>query len=56
MQVRELDRRIKRTGEIVVDIEIDKLRVRLISTYDKEKSFDEILYILACRRLAERIA
>jgi len=56
MQVKELNRQTKRTGETVVDFEVDKLRVRLIDTYHKEKSFDEVLYILACRRLAERIA
>ena len=56
MQVKELKRKIKQTGETVVDFEVDKIRVRLINTYDKEKTLDEILYILACRRLAERIA
>ena len=56
MQVRELHREEHQTGETVVEIETDKLLVRLINTYDKEKTFDEMLYIIACRRLATRLA
>ena len=56
MQVKELHRQEKRSGETVVEIEVDRLRVRLIDTYDNEKTLDDIIYVLACRRLAERIA
>jgi hypothetical protein len=56
MQVNELCRSKELTGETIVKIEAGKQLVRLINTYTKDKALDEILYVLACRRLAERMA
>jgi hypothetical protein len=55
MQVNELCRERKQTGETVVELETGKLRVRLINTYANKKPLDEILYIIACHRLAKRL-
>ena len=57
MQIKEMQRLKKeQTGETVVDIEAGRLRVRLINTYNNERLLDEIIYTLACRRFAERMA
>ena len=55
MQVKELRRKAKRTG-VTVEIEADELLVRLIGTYGKEKTLEELIYILACRRLEDKLA
>jgi len=54
MQVKELRRKVKRTG-VTVEFEVDNLLVRLIGTYGKEKTLEEMIYILACRRLEDKI-
>jgi len=56
MQVKELRRKEKQTGETIVDIKADKLLVRLISTYSNGKTLEEMIYILACCRLEDKIA
>ena len=53
MQIKELCRDRKPSGENIVEYEADKKIVRLIKTYDDKKSFDELLYVIACRKLAE---
>jgi len=55
MQVKELRRKTKRTGA-TVEFEVDKVLVRLIGTYGKEKTLEELIYILACRKLEDKIA
>ena len=54
MQIKELCRKKKQTGEVVAEFEAGKIIVRLIDTYNSEKSFEELLYIIACRKLNER--
>jgi len=55
MQVKELRRKVKRAG-VTVEVEVDKLLVRLIGTYGKENTLEELIYILACRRLEDKLA
>ena len=56
MQVKELHRRKTQTDETVVEFEAGKLLVRLINTYDSKRTLDELIYVIACRKLAERLA
>jgi len=53
MQIRELRRDKKQSGENIVEYEADNFIVRLIKTYDDKRPFDELLYVIACRKLAE---
>jgi len=56
MQAKELRRQTNISGETIVEIEVENMRVRLTSTYDGKATFDEVIYILACDKLADRIA
>jgi hypothetical protein len=56
MQVTELCREVKPTGETIVEFETGKLLVRLTQTYGSKRTLDEMLYVIACRRLSERMA
>lgn len=56
MQIKELCRTENPSGETVVEYEAGKLLVRLIDTYDRAKTFEEMLYVIACRRLAAKLA
>jgi len=56
MQVKELRRQKTETNETVVEFEAGKLLVRLINTYDSKRTLDDLIYIMACRKLAERLA
>jgi hypothetical protein len=56
MQVKELCRQEKRVGETVIEMEADKLRVRLIATYDNKETLEDMIYVIACRRLADKLA
>ena len=55
VNVKELHRQHNNDGQTIVQIETGKLMVRLINTYDKKSTLDEMLYMIACRRLADRI-
>ena len=54
MQIKELCRKTNKTGETVVEFESGKILVRLIDTYNDTKTFEELLYAIACRKLAEQ--
>jgi len=56
MQIKELHRQQNLNGETIVEIEAGKLRVRLINTYCKQTALDEMLYQMACHKLAKRLA
>jgi hypothetical protein len=56
MNIKELRRSIKQGGETVTEFEVGKLHIRLIGTYGGEKTLDELLYIIACNKLAGRLA
>ena len=53
MYAKELCRQKNQTGEMVAEFEVGKLLVRLISTYDSKRTLDELIYVLACRKMAE---
>ena len=53
MQIKELCRRKIQTGETVAEFEAGHLLVRLIDTYDGKETLDELLYAIACQKLAE---
>ena len=56
MMVKELRRRKKRNGETVAEFDTGKLLVRLTCSFSGGETLDELLYVLACRKLAERLA
>ena len=56
MQVKELHRKKEKNGETIVEVEAGKLLVRLIDTYDSKKTLEEMIYVIACRRLAAKLA
>ena len=56
MQVKELYRQKTKPDETVVEFEAGKLFVRLINTYDNKRTLDDLIYVMACRKLAERLA
>jgi hypothetical protein len=55
MQITELRRSIKQSGENIAEFDTEKIHVRLIDTYSGRISFDDLLYIIACNKLAERL-
>ncbi|MDL2273915.1 hypothetical protein LJC34_05185 [Oscillospiraceae bacterium OttesenSCG-928-G22] len=56
MQIKELHRKERRPGKTVAEYEVGKLIVRLIDTYDSQKTLEDMLYIIACRKLEQRLA
>ena len=56
MQVKELQRQNTQTGETVVELEAGKLLVRLIGSYDNNRPLDELIYVMACRKMAQQRA
>ena len=54
MQIKELRRSIQ-SGESVIEFTAGKLHVRLIDTYSGRITLDELLYVIACNKLAERL-
>jgi len=55
MQVKEVCRNHKQTGETVVEFEAGNQLVRLIDTYNGEKTLEEMLYVIACQKLTEKV-
>jgi len=45
-----------KSGETITEYETGKLRIRLIDTYNDRTTLDELLYVIACNRLAEMVA
>ena len=56
MAIKEVNRQDNKDGQTVVEFETDKLVVRLINTYDKRKTLEDMIYVIACRKLADRLA
>ena len=56
MDIKELRREITETGETVAEFEAGKLHVRLIDTYNDRNTLDELLFVIACNKLSERVA
>jgi hypothetical protein len=55
MNVKELNRRKNKKGQIVVEIEADKQMVRLINTYDAKHTLEDMVYTIACQKLSDRL-
>ena len=56
MKVKELCRKKTNAGGTIVEFETGKLLVRLNDTYDNKITLDELIYVMACRKLTERQA
>ena len=56
MDVKELNRRQEQNGQTIATYEAGKLQVKLVSTYDNNKSFEDHIYAIACRRLADQMS
>ena len=56
MQVKELRRDRKQTGETIAEFEAGQLLVRLTGTYGVKETLDDLLYVIACRKLAGKLA
>ena len=55
MQVTEVDRRTTCTGEMITRFEAGKRSIQLIGTFENRVSLDDLLYSIACQRIAERL-
>ena len=55
MSIRELYRHHNKSGETVVEYEAGDLRVRLTDSYDSGRTFGDLVFVIASRRLAEQI-
>ena len=55
MQVIVQDRKINRSGEVVSKYETGKLSVELVGTFGDRAILDDLLYSIACHRLAQRL-
>jgi len=55
MQVTEVDRHTTSSGEMVAEFEAGKRSVQLIGTFEDRATLDDLLYSIACRKLAERL-
>jgi len=54
MQIKELQRIQTQSGDTVVELEVGQKIIRLTNSYSIEKTFEELLYVIACRKLTER--
>ena len=52
MQVKEISRTKNKFGQTIVEYETGKQKIRLIKSYDTEKSLEDLLYVLACQKLS----
>jgi len=55
MQVTEVDRRTTCSGEMVAIFEAGKRSIQLIGTFEDRATLDDLLYSIACQRIAERL-
>jgi hypothetical protein len=56
MQITEINNGQKQIAKNITEYEADKKIVRLIKTYSNKHTFDDLLFIIACRRLAQYTA
>ena len=56
MDIKELSRETTKAGETIAEYEAGKLHIRLIDTYNGMNTLDELLYVIACNKLSERVA
>ena len=55
MQVTELDRQKICSGEMIAKFETGKRSIQLIGTFENKVTLDDLLYSIACQRIAERL-
>ena len=55
MQAIKQNRTINRSGEIITKYEVGKMSVELVGTFGDRAILDDILYSIACHRLAKRL-
>ena len=55
MIVKELNRKLNTDGKTVAEYEAGKLHLRIIDSYDNKRSFEDLIYVVACHRLAGQI-
>lgn len=56
MQVTELDRRTTSSGEVIACYEAEKRSIQLIGTFEDRATLDDLLYSIACQKIAEQFA
>jgi hypothetical protein len=56
VQITEIKNGNKKIGKNIAEYEADKKVVRLTKTYNNKNTFDDLLFVIACRRLAEHTA
>lgn len=54
MQVTEVDRQTTHSGETVAIFKVGKRSVQLIGTFENRATLDDLLYSIACRKIAEQ--
>ncbi len=54
MQVTEVDRQTTSSGEMVTIFEAGKRSIQLIGTFENRATLDDLLYSIACQKIAER--
>jgi len=54
--VKELNRKKTNNGEVVVEYETGKEKIRLIATYGEKNTLEDMIYHAACRKLSERLS
>lgn len=54
MQVTEIDRQTTCSGEMVAIFEAGKRSIQLVGTFEGRTTLDDLLYSIACRKIAER--
>jgi hypothetical protein len=56
MRVTELERRTACSGETIARFEIGKRSIQIVGTFENRATLDDLLYFIACRKIAERLA
>ena len=55
MQITELERRTTGSGEMIAKFKAGKRAIQLVGTFENKAVLDDLLYSIACRRIAERL-
>lgn len=55
MQITELERRTTGSGETIAKFKAGKRAIQLVGTFENKAALDDLLYSIACRRIAERL-
>lgn len=55
MQITELERRTTDSGETIAKFKSGKRSIQIVGTFENKATLDNLLYSIACRRIAERL-